>query len=180
MLAAVAVNLMGVLALFLTGAMSVQLGREFEVAPATIGRSRPCSHSARPSAARRWAGRCADSGAPQPVDRNRGLERGFADLRGESIGTHAGCRPAHRRAWQRHRSAGGQCTGGGQRSARSLRSRLRDQTVRDSAGHHAGRAGRAADRADRRVAVRLPAGCRGRTGGGVPDTRGSTADRSAQ
>ncbi|HPE11139.1 MAG: MFS transporter [Actinobacteria bacterium] len=36
-LAAVAVNLMGVLALFLTGAMSVQLGREFEVAPATIG-----------------------------------------------------------------------------------------------------------------------------------------------
>lgn len=37
MLAAVAVNLMGVLALFLTGAMSVQIGREFGIAPASIG-----------------------------------------------------------------------------------------------------------------------------------------------
>lgn len=37
MLAAVAVNLMGVLALFLTGAMSVQIGREFDVTPATVG-----------------------------------------------------------------------------------------------------------------------------------------------
>ncbi len=36
-LAAVAVNLMGVLALFLTGAMSVQIGREFAVAPTAIG-----------------------------------------------------------------------------------------------------------------------------------------------
>jgi MFS family permease len=36
-LAAVAVNLMGVLALFLTGAMSVQIGREFDIAPASIG-----------------------------------------------------------------------------------------------------------------------------------------------
>ncbi len=36
-LAAVAVNLMGVLALFLTGAMSVQIGREFDVSPATVG-----------------------------------------------------------------------------------------------------------------------------------------------
>ncbi len=37
MLAAVAVNLMGVLALFLTGAMSVQISREFGVAPASVG-----------------------------------------------------------------------------------------------------------------------------------------------
>lgn len=37
MLAAVAVNLMGVLALFLTGAMSVQIGREFGVTPASVG-----------------------------------------------------------------------------------------------------------------------------------------------
>lgn len=37
MLAAVAVNLMGVLALFLTGAMSVQIGREFGIQPASIG-----------------------------------------------------------------------------------------------------------------------------------------------
>lgn len=36
-LAAVAVNLMGVLALFLTGAMSVQIGREFDIAPASVG-----------------------------------------------------------------------------------------------------------------------------------------------
>ena len=36
-IAAVAVNLMGVLALFLTGAMSVQIGREFGVNPASIG-----------------------------------------------------------------------------------------------------------------------------------------------
>jgi len=36
-LAAVAVNLMGVLALFLTGAMSVQIGREFGVTPASVG-----------------------------------------------------------------------------------------------------------------------------------------------
>ena len=36
-IAAVAVNLMGVLALFLTGAMSVQIGREFGINPATIG-----------------------------------------------------------------------------------------------------------------------------------------------
>lgn len=37
MLAAVLVNLSGVLALFLTGAMSVQIGREFGVNPASIG-----------------------------------------------------------------------------------------------------------------------------------------------
>lgn len=37
MLAAVAVNLMGVLALFLTGAMPVQFGREFGVTPASVG-----------------------------------------------------------------------------------------------------------------------------------------------
>lgn len=37
MLAAVGVNLSGVLALFLTGAMAVQIGREFDVAPATVG-----------------------------------------------------------------------------------------------------------------------------------------------
>lgn len=37
MLAAVAVNLMGVLALFLTGAMSVQIGRDFNINPASIG-----------------------------------------------------------------------------------------------------------------------------------------------
>lgn len=36
-LAAVSVNLMGVLSLFLTGAMSVQIGREFGVNPTTIG-----------------------------------------------------------------------------------------------------------------------------------------------
>ncbi len=36
-LAALAVNLMGVLALFLTGAMSVQIGRDFGQAPASIG-----------------------------------------------------------------------------------------------------------------------------------------------
>lgn len=36
-LAAVAVNLMGVLALFLTGAMSVQIGRDFGIAPTAIG-----------------------------------------------------------------------------------------------------------------------------------------------
>ncbi len=37
MLAAVGVNLSGVLALFLTGAMAVQIGREFDIAPASIG-----------------------------------------------------------------------------------------------------------------------------------------------
>jgi predicted MFS family arabinose efflux permease len=36
-LAAVGVNLSGVLALFLTGAMAVQIGRDFDVAPATVG-----------------------------------------------------------------------------------------------------------------------------------------------
>jgi MFS family permease len=36
-IAAVGVNLMGVIALFLTGAMAVQIGREFDVAPAAIG-----------------------------------------------------------------------------------------------------------------------------------------------